>query len=507
MPIGAPMKVQQKIDTSVFLPASISLCTMNGEGENCFISSVQLAPSSPVYSHSPFRNSLFSSFQPLAVNLSNKMIRSSTKTDLRLSAGASPSSRPLTVFQTYEGAPTSVRPSYHRALTEYHRGVTKPNKNLTEQTDETEGDLRPGTTELRRRTREHRSSDTAHSPSPSDQCKPTAVSPRRVEVGFPSPGLFLRAGHRPHPSLPPTKEFLSDYVTSATLGHGSFATVKKAIHRHSSTPVAIKTYEKYRLIDAHRKKGVAREIKILSQLDHVNIVKLLKVMEGPRHLHLVMEFVDGVSLYTYLRQKDSKRLTEADAREIFRQVMEGLKYLHGRGVAHRDLKLQNVLLDQQRVVKIIDFGFSTQVSPDLKMKLYCGTPNYMAPEILDRKEYLGAPADIWAAGVLLFTLLSGEFPFKGLNDRDLYKRIQLGTFTVPPHVSTAAKELVTALLMMDAEARPTAKEVLEFPWVNGQKAVGSPQRPGTSPLDVRSRQLNPLAAYDQEIMTRLVRQR
>ncbi len=103
-------------------------------------------------------------------------------------------------------------------------------------------------------------------------------------------------------------------------------------------------------------------------------------------------------------------------------------YLHSQGIAHRDIKLENVLLDADLNIKLIDFGFSTQQTSPKKAKLFCGTPSYMAPEIVSRIEYLGQPADIWAAGVLLFCLLNGYFPFKGQTDAELYRRIQRGSF-------------------------------------------------------------------------------
>lgn len=385
-----------------------------------------------------------------------------------------------------------------RVLNDHRRVIIRQ----TKKTDE----IRPLTTALGRRVRDCVS---VEPPVTDDRAKATLLSPKESEVPMTATAALVRFGHNPRPALPAAKDTLADYIIGATLGQGSFASVKRAVHKQSSQTVAIKTYEKYRLIDVHRKKGVAREIQILTQLDHCNVVKLVRVMEGPRHLHLVMEFVDGPSLYSYLKHKESKRLTEADAKEIFKQLMDGLAYLHEKGVAHRDLKLQNVLLDQKRVVKIIDFGFSTQVAGDRKVKMYCGTPNYMAPEIVERKEYLGSPADIWAAGVLLFAMLCGEFPFKGLSDRELYKRIQVGVFQVPPHVSAQARELITSMLTVDPEARPVAKTVLASPWLTGLKSAQSVPslRPGTTSLLLRQRSTamaNPLANYDQEILTRLV---
>ena len=426
------------------------------------------------------------------------MIRPSTKGDFR--AFQSPDARPHTAAQAAI-PPSSWYTSYMRVLNDHRRVIIRQTKRPD--------DVRPLTTALGRRVRDCVSAEPPASTEPENRAKATILSPKESEVPLTATAALMRFGHNQRPALPSAKDTLADYIIGTTLGQGSFASVKRAVHKQTNQTVAIKTYEKYRLIDAHRKKGVAREVQILSQLDHYNVVKLIKVMEGPRHLHLVMEFVDGPSLYTYLKHKESKRLTEADAKEIFKQMMDGLAYLHEKGVAHRDLKLQNVLLDQKRVVKIIDFGFSTQATGDRKVKMYCGTPNYMAPEIVERKEYLGGPADIWAAGVFLFAILCGEFPFKGLSDRELYKRIQAGVFLIPPHVSLAAKELIAAMLTVDPDLRPAARAVLSSSWLTSIKSAQSVPslRPGTTPALFRQRSsaiANPLAGYDQDIMTRLV---
>ena len=120
-----------------------------------------------------------------------------------------------------------------------------------------------------------------------------------------------------------------------------------------------------------------------------------------------MEYVGGGSLHGYLKSKQTRRLEEWDAKRIFKQIVEGINYCHQRCITHRDIKLENLLLDDLNEIKIIDFGFSTCVPNDKKIKIFCGTPSYLAPEIVLKTEYCGPPADIWALGVLLFTILSG----------------------------------------------------------------------------------------------------
>ena len=294
---------------------------------------------------------------------------------------------------------------------------------------------------------------------------------------------------------------LEDYVIGEKLGQGSFAIVRKAVSKASGLPVAIKTYEKARLFDELRKRNVQQESTVLAALSHTNIVKLQHTIETASHIHLILDYIDGLSLHNMLKQYERKRLEEWEARALFSQIMLGVCYLHEKGVVHRDLKLQNVLLDRKKQVKIVDFGFAMQGNAGIR--LHCGTPSYMSPEIVERREYQGAPADIWAAGVLLYAILCGEFPFKGVNDRELYERIVAGSFVVPLHVSTQAKELISAMLSVDPLLRPIARVVLAHPWVSGLgKSTSQPVlRPFTSQNTAKGS--NPLENYDKKALTRL----
>ncbi len=179
----------------------------------------------------------------------------------------------------------------------------------------------------------------------------------------------------------------------------------------SNTNVAIKLYEKDKLKCKYRQKSIKREIKILSKLDHNNIVKFIDCFSTSNHIYLVMELVDGMSLYELLKKQEERRLDEENAKKIIRQVLKALAYCHSRSVTHRDIKLENIIVSKSGVVKIIDFGFSTCISNEKKVKMFCGTPSYMAPEIVQKQAYCGPPVDIWAVGVLLYVLLFRQIPF------------------------------------------------------------------------------------------------
>ena len=162
-----------------------------------------------------------------------------------------------------------------------------------------------------------------------------------------------------------------------------------------------------------RKKSVRREIKVMERMNHMNVIRIFDIFETRKYVSIVMEYVDGKSLYSLVKSQPHRRLKESHAFIIFKQLMEGINYCHDRCITHRDIKLENVLITRAGIVKIIDFGFTTCIPNEKRVKLFCGTPCYMAPEIVTKQEYCGPPVDIWASGILLYVLLCGTFPFKG----------------------------------------------------------------------------------------------
>lgn len=248
------------------------------------------------------------------------------------------------------------------------------------------------------------------------------------------------------------------FQTIKTLGHGSFAVVKLVNDLRTGEVFALKTYEKYKLGDPHKMNNVRREIIILRKMNHESIVKLQYAFEDSRKIHLVMDFVGEMSLQAYIKTKPTKKLEENEAKKLFRQIVEAINYCHSKNIVHRDIKLENILMDKERNAKVIDFGFSIIIPSHKKLTIFCGTPSYMAPEIISRN-YSGQTADVWALGVLLFVMVCGRFPFKATNDSELFAKISRGKFSFPENTSPAAQELIRNILKTKASERITTSEV------------------------------------------------
>jgi len=242
--------------------------------------------------------------------------------------------------------------------------------------------------------------------------------------------------------------------------------VNLAAHKVSEQFVAIKSIGKEFLKneDDQRKK-IMQEVAILKQSNHPSVVRLLDSFETSKHICFVMELCAGGDLLTYVRKR--RKLKEDQAKFFFKQIMEGLAYIHNsKLIVHRDIKLDNILLDDQGRIKICDFGVSKQVKSDTeKMTEQCGTPAYIAPEILRDKGYEGFKVDVWSAGVCLFAMLQGTVPFKANTMHELHHLIIGAKYEVKEgSCSDLAKDLIEKLMQVDPKKRLSAIEALSHPW-------------------------------------------
>ncbi|KAK4491573.1 hypothetical protein RD792_002325 [Penstemon davidsonii] len=240
------------------------------------------------------------------------------------------------------------------------------------------------------------------------------------------------------------------YELGRTLGEGTFAKVKFAKNLETDENVAIKILDKEKVL----------KHKMIGQVMFFSFV-----MASKTKIYIVMEFVTGGELFDKIATKG--RLKEDEARKYFQQLIDAVDFCHSRGVYHRDLKPENLLLDASGLLKVSDFGLSAlpqQVREDGLLHTTCGTPNYVAPEVINNKGYDGAKADLWSCGVILFVLMAGYLPFEESNLMALYKKINKADFSCPPWFSSSAKKLIKRILDPSPSTRITIAEVLENEW-------------------------------------------
>uniref|UniRef100_A0A8C7QUE7 Serine/threonine-protein kinase DCLK2 n=1 Tax=Oncorhynchus mykiss TaxID=8022 RepID=A0A8C7QUE7_ONCMY len=269
------------------------------------------------------------------------------------------------------------------------------------------------------------------------------------------------------PSIPPS--IAERYKVGRTLGDGTFAVVKECVERCTGREYALKIINKGKC--RGKEHMIQNEVSILRRVKHPNIVLLIEEMDTYSELYLVMELVKGGDLFDAITS--SSKYTERDASGMLYNLASAIKYLHSLNIVHRDIKPENLLVyehqDGSKSLKLGDFGLASLV--DGLLYLVCGTPTYVAPEIIAETGY-GLKVDIWAAGVITYILLCGFPPFSG-NSEDqeiLLDQILTGQLDFPSpswdNVSVTAKELITGMLQVKVEQRYAALQVLDHPWVN-----------------------------------------
>ncbi|CAM8955677.1 unnamed protein product [Rhodiola kirilowii] len=256
------------------------------------------------------------------------------------------------------------------------------------------------------------------------------------------------------------------YEIGRTIGEGSFAKVKFARDVETGEFVAIKVIDKEKALKHKITDLIEKEITTMKLIKHPNVIRLLEVLASRTKIFIVLEYASGGDLFDKIANEG--RLKEDEARRFFQQLMHAIDYIHSRGVCHRDLKLENVLLDGSSNIKVSDFGFSAvSLQDDDSYSLFhtaCGSPNYVAPEILTNKGYDGATADVWSCGVILFAMLAGYLPFEDANLMNLYKSISAAKFFLPPWVSFDAMTLIVKLLDPNPWTRISVDKILEDKW-------------------------------------------
>eukprot|EP00002_Diphylleia_rotans_P031033 TRINITY_DN6425_c0_g1_i3.p1 TRINITY_DN6425_c0_g1~~TRINITY_DN6425_c0_g1_i3.p1 ORF type:complete len:347 (-),score=91.87 TRINITY_DN6425_c0_g1_i3:285-1325(-) len=260
------------------------------------------------------------------------------------------------------------------------------------------------------------------------------------------------------------------YELLEKLGSGTFATVRMARDRKTGKLWAIK------IIDKKAAKAdlemMEREVDIMQRVHHTNIIYMHEIYDTDTKLYLVLELVTGGELFDRIVKRGS--YTEKDASDVIRKIVSALAYLHKEGIVHRDLKPENLLYSDetdQAEIKLADFGLSRIMNGESLLKTACGTPGYVAPEVLKGQGY-GASVDMWSVGVILYILLCGFPPFYDDNVQVLFQHIMAGNFTYPEpwwdDITESAKDLINHLLVVDPAQRYSAAQALEHPWLKGE---------------------------------------
>ncbi|XP_020267170.1 CBL-interacting protein kinase 2-like [Asparagus officinalis] len=254
------------------------------------------------------------------------------------------------------------------------------------------------------------------------------------------------------------------YEVGRLLGQGTFAKVYHAKNLKTSQSVAIKVIDKEKVFKVGLIDQIKREISVMRLVRHPHIVQLYEVMASKKKIYFVLEYVRGGELFN----KVAKGKLKGDiARKYFQQLISAVDFCHSRGVYHRDLKPENLLLDDNGNLKVSDFGLSALAESkrqDGLLHTTCGTPAYVAPEVINRKGYDGTKSDIWSCGVILFVLMAGYLPFHDPNLMEMYKKIGKAEFKCPNWFPSDVRRLISRILDPNPATRISTAKIRENSW-------------------------------------------
>ncbi|CAK9135874.1 unnamed protein product [Ilex paraguariensis] len=254
------------------------------------------------------------------------------------------------------------------------------------------------------------------------------------------------------------------YDFGRLLGQGNFAKVYHGRSLKSGQNVAIKVIDKEKVLKVGLINQTKREISVMGLVKHPNVVELYEVMATKTKIYFIMEYAKGGELFNKVAKG---RLKEDIARKYFQQLICAIDFCHSRGVYHRDLKPENLLLDENGILKVSDFGLSALAESkhqDGLLHTMCGTPAYVAPEVIGRKGYDGAKADIWSCGVILFVLLAGYLPFHDSNLIEMYRKISKAEYKCPNWFPPEVRRLLVRILDPSPHTRIVIAKIMENPW-------------------------------------------
>ena len=253
------------------------------------------------------------------------------------------------------------------------------------------------------------------------------------------------------------QEMFGDYIIRRTIGKGTFSKVKLGINSKNNKIVAIKILEKSKIKEKEDLERIIREMAILKNFNHPNVIQTYEIHETEESYLIIMEYCEGGELFNYIVKKD--KLSEEESSFFFYQIVNGLEYIHSKGIIHRDLKPENLLLTSNHKLKIIDFGLSNFFNGKKLLSTPCGSPCYASPEMVSGENYNGFYSDIWALGIILFAMTCGYLPFEDKDNEVLFQKIINCDIELPEHLSFLCKDLIMKILNTEPQERIKIKDI------------------------------------------------
>ena len=267
------------------------------------------------------------------------------------------------------------------------------------------------------------------------------------------------------------KNEITNYKYIKTIGEGTFGKVKLAVHNLTGEKVAIKILEKNLIKDKSEYNRIEKEIQFLKLFNHPNIIQIYEFIESSSSYFIVMEYAEGGELFNYIVQKE--KLSENESSFYFYQIIQGVIEIHKKKICHRDIKPENLLFTHNKILKIIDFGLSSEY--DNYLTTPCGSPCYASPEMIKGQKYNGLSVDLWACGIILFAMLCGYLPFDDKNNNELFKKIVECKIDYPTKdeviLSEISLDLINKILTPNPKKRIGIEDILAHPFMNYGKKI------------------------------------
>ena len=258
-----------------------------------------------------------------------------------------------------------------------------------------------------------------------------------------------------------------ELIGNKPIGNGAFGKVWKVIHINTKKEYCIKTINKRDIIEQKLIKQLNKEISIMYEINHPHSIKLINHFEDEKKIYMIMEYASNGNLFSYMKKN---KLNNETIIQFLRETISIIKYLHSLNIIHRDIKPENLLLDNNFRIKLCDYGWATHYNNNEHINTFCGTPEYVAPEII-KKEFYDEKIDIWSIGVLLFEMICNYSPFSDKNNNERFKNIIKGKINWPKNINFKAKKLIEKILKINPNERLSLNDILNDDFVIEYKEI------------------------------------